>query len=185
MAIRNVVKLGHPVLRQKARFLTKEEIRSDEVQDLVDDMIETMHDYDGVGLAAPQVAESINLLVLEVERNPRYPKFPSIPLTVLINIEIVKVSPEIEEDWEGCLSLPDLRGLVDRHEWIEIKALDRHGNVVSGRFEGFIARIIQHENDHLEGRVFIEKMKNFQSLGYADELVAARPEIEEALERAD
>jgi peptide deformylase len=110
--ILKVARMGHPVLRQQAEPIPPEQITSPEVQDFIDDMIETMYDYDGAGLAAPQVHVSKQIVVMEVSKNPRYPNAPAIPLTVYINPEITPLTEEMDEDWEGCLSVPGLRGRV-------------------------------------------------------------------------
>lgn len=167
----HVARLGNPVLRKKAKAYTLEELRSPETQRLIDDMIETMRELDGAGLAAPQVHVSRRLFVIETkEPNPRYPGEPPVPLTVLVNPELTRRSREMEEDWEGCLSLPDLRGRVPRHRALAGKALDRQGRVIVFEAEGFCARAIQHELDHLDGIVFIDRMKDFSSLGFCSEL---------------
>jgi peptide deformylase len=166
-----VARLGTPVLRQKAKALTPEGVRAPEVQRLIDDMIETMREVDGAGLAAPQVYVAKRILVIETrERNPRYPDEGPVPLTVLINPEITRRSREMVEDWEGCLSLPELRGLVPRHKAIEGKALNRQGRTIEFAAAGFSARVIQHESDHLDGFLFIDRMKDLKSLGYSAEL---------------
>jgi len=183
MAVLPVTKLGNPVLRQKTRFIEADELASPEMQSFIDDMVETMREEDGVGLAAPQVDRSLNLLVMEVAANPRYPEFPALPLTILVNVEIIGASEELVEDWEGCLSIPDIRGLVDRHQWIEIRSLDRHGNPSQLKLQDFPARIFQHEHDHLIGKIFLERMKDFASLGYSGE-IAAQFRSEEAVENA-
>ncbi|HAH07309.1 MAG TPA: peptide deformylase [Elusimicrobia bacterium] len=166
-----VARLGNPVLRKKAKAFTPEGARAAETQRLIEDMIETMREQDGAGLAAPQVHVSKRLVVIETrEPNPRYPGEPRVPLTVLINPELTRRSREMAEDWEGCLSLPDWRGLVPRHQAVAGKALDRQGRVIEFEAEGFSARVIQHELDHLDGIVFIDRMKDFSSLGYCSEL---------------
>ncbi len=169
MAILKVARLGHPVLRQIAASLTIGDIRSAPIQRLIDDMIETMKEYSGVGLAADQVHESKQIAVLEVADNPRYPEKPSVPLTVLINPQITSLSEETEEDWEGCLSIPDLRGRVPRCKSIHVQALDRDGRELSFRADGFHARVIQHEWDHLNGRVYLDRMRDFSTLTFLAE----------------
>src|SRR5262245_31745763 len=127
MAILKVARLGHPVLREITADLSQRELQSAATQKFIDDMVETMKEYDGVGLAADQVHESKQVAVLEVANNPRYPGKPQVPLTVLVNPKITPVSDETEEDWEGCLSIPDLRGRVPRYKRIRVEAWDRHG----------------------------------------------------------
>jgi peptide deformylase len=169
MSLLKVAHLGNPILRQKSRMLEPEEIKSPRIQKLIDDMIETMREYDGVGLAAPQVHESVNILVLEVKGNPRYPDALNIPLTVFANLRFVSRSKDKELDWEGCLSVPDLRGQVNRPRSVEIEALDRNGKRINLKASGFLARIIQHEADHLDGKVFLDQMDDFSSLTFLKE----------------
>ncbi len=169
MAILKVARLGHPILRKISAPVPAKEIGSPALQRFIDDLIETMREHDGVGLAAPQVHESKRIVVFEVERNPRYPDAPSIPLTVLINPEITVVDKEMDEDWEGCLSVPDLRGKVPRHRAVRVKALDRRGKVLDFPAKDFHARVVQHECDHLDGKVFLDRMRDFSSLMYLTE----------------
>src|SRR5438445_8240904 len=127
MSILRVARLGHPVLRQITATLSLQQLQSGDIQKFIDDMVETMKEYDGVGLAADQVHESKQIAVLEVAKNPRYPDKPNVPLTVLINPKISPLTDEMEEDWEGCLSIPDIRGRVPRHKSIQVQARDRDG----------------------------------------------------------
>ncbi len=170
MSILKVARLGHPVLRRVAEELALEQISSPHLQKLIDDMIETMKEYDGVGLAAVQVHESKQIAVLEVADNPRYPDKPRVPLTVLINPDMTPLSEEIEEDWEGCLSIPELRGKVPRHKTIRVQARDRDGKPLDLIASGFHARVIQHEWDHLHGKVFLDRMRDLSTLTYLHEL---------------
>jgi len=171
MAILKVARLGHPVLRRVAEPVPVERIRSVEIQTLVDDLIETMREYDGAGLAAPQVHVSKQIVVFEVSGNPRYPEAPSIPLTVLINPAIDPLTREMDEDWEGCLSLPDLRGMVPRHTRIRVTAFDREGREMRFEAEGFHARVVQHECDHLWGKLFVDRMRSMDSLTFVREFI--------------
>lgn len=132
-------------------------------------MIETMRDYDGVGLAADQVHESKQVAVLEVAENRRYPNKPSVPLSILINPKISPLTDALEEDWEGCLSIPDLRGRVPRHKSIRVQAWDRDGNELEFIATDFHARVIQHEWDHLQGKVYLDRMRDFSSLTFLTE----------------
>lgn len=170
MSILKVAKLGNPVLRKVAGDVPLDQLSSPLLQKFIDDMIETMHDYDGVGLAAVQVHESKKIAVLEVADNPRYPNKPTVPLTVLINPSITVLSDETEEDWEGCLSIPELRGRVPRRKTIRVQARDRDGKDLNFVAAGFHARVIQHEWDHLNGRVFLDRMRDFSTLTYLQEL---------------
>jgi peptide deformylase len=169
MSILKVARLGHPVLRKITAPLSPAEIQSPSFQKLVDDMIETMKEYDGVGLAADQVHESKQVAVLEVVENRRYPNKPNVPLTVLINPKISNLTEEMEEDWEGCLSIPDLRGRVLRYKTIRVQAWDRDGNPLEFIATEFHARVIQHEWDHLQGRVYLDRMRDFSSLTFLTE----------------
>ena len=169
MAILKVARLGHPVLRQIAAPLSAADIQSAAIQRLIDDMIETMKEYNGVGLAADQVHESKQIAVLQVADNPRYPDKPPVPLTVLINPQIAPLSEQTEEDWEGCLSVPDLRGRVPRLKSIRVQALDRNGRELSFTAHDFHARVIQHEWDHLNGKVYLDRMRDLSSLAFLAE----------------
>jgi peptide deformylase len=169
MSILKVPRLGHPVLREVARPVPLEEIGRAEVQRLVDDMIETMHEYAGVGIAAPQVHESRRIIVLESVENPRYPDKPPVPLAVWINPELTPLGDEVEEDWEGCLSIPDLRGRVPRAGRVRVAAYDRRGRRAEFEAEGWHARILQHECDHLDGRLFVDRMRDLSTLTHLAE----------------
>jgi len=169
MSILKVTRLGHPVLRQVTQNVSPRELESPALQKLIDDMVETMKEYDGVGLAADQVHESKQIAVLEVADNPRYPQKPNVPLTVLINPKITPLSEEIEEDWEGCLSVPDLRGRVPRYKSIRVQAWDRSGNELDFVAEDFHARVIQHEFDHLHGKVYLDRMRDLSTLTFLQE----------------
>jgi peptide deformylase len=171
MAILKVARLGHPVLRQIAEPLPPEGIGAPAVQQLIDDMIETMIEYDGAGLAAPQVHVSKQIVVFEVEGNPRYPDAESVPLTVLINPKITPTTKHTEEDWEGCLSLPDLRGKVPRYTQVRVEAYDRHGKKLNYVARDFQARVVQHECDHLVGKVFVDRMASLESLSFVREFL--------------
>jgi peptide deformylase len=169
MAILKVARLGHPVLRKIAAPLSITEIQSAPIQRLIDDMIETMKEYNGVGLAADQVHESKQIAVLEVADNPRYPEKPPVPLTVLINPQVTPLAEETDEDWEGCLSIPDLRGKVPRFRSIRVQALDRSGRELNFTAQDFHARVIQHEWDHLNGKVYLDRMRDLTSLAFLAE----------------
>ena len=171
MSILKVSRMGHPVLREKAEPVEMEMLKSKDFQRTIDDMIETMREYNGVGLAAPQVHLSLQLLVYEVEDNPRYPGREEAALNVLINPIFEAVGEEQEDDWEGCLSIPDIRGLVPRHCKIKVTALNRNGVETDFIAEDFEARVIQHEIDHLDGILFFDRMTDFQSLTFMDEFM--------------
>jgi peptide deformylase len=169
MSILKVARLGHPVLRQTTESVSPQQLRSSEMQKFIDDMIATMKEYDGVGLAANQVHEPTQIAVLEVADNPRYPEKPNVPLTVLVNPKITPVTEEAESDWEGCLSIPDLRGKVPRYKSIRIQALNREGEEVDFIAHAFHARVIQHEWDHLNGKVYLDRMRDLSSLSFLTE----------------
>lgn len=169
--ILKVARLGHPVLRQIAEPVSPDQITTPGVQQLIDDMIDTLYEYDGAGLAAPQVHVSYQIVVMEVGKNPRYPEAPSIPLTVYINPEITPLTEDTDEDWEGCLSVPGLRGQVPRYTKIRLRAYDRQGERIDFVTEGFHARVIQHECDHLQGKVYLDRMRDMSSLTFIEEFV--------------
>jgi len=169
MGILKVARLGHPVLRRAADPVPPEALGTADTQRLIDDMIETMAEYDGVGLAAPQVHVSQRLVIYGVAANPRYPDAPPIPLTVLVNPRITPVDDEQEQDWEGCLSVPDLRGKVPRWAGLRVEALGRDGRLLRYTAEGFHARILQHELDHLDGKVYLDRMGSMESLAFLSE----------------
>jgi peptide deformylase len=169
MAILKVARLGHPVLRAGARPLSAKEIASPDMQRFIVDMVETMREYSGVGLAAVQVHESIQLAVLEVSDNPRYPEKPAVPLSVLVNPRIEPLAEDSEEDWEGCLSVPDMRGKVPRYVKIRVRALDERGRELDFIASDFHARVIQHEVDHLNGKVYLDRMNDLSTLTHLQE----------------
>jgi peptide deformylase len=162
---RDIVEIGHPVLRDRARELTPEELRSDELQGLIDDMIDTMRAANGAGLAANQVAETVRVAVVEVRPgNPRYPYKPPIPLTVIVNPVIEPLDEEIVQINEGCLSVPDLRGDVPRHVNIRLRYLDREGAEHDELRRGLTAGTFQHELDHLDGTLFVDRVTDPRTL---------------------
>ncbi len=167
--ILKVARLGFPSLRTKARPVPAGQIKTRDFQRLIDDMVETMHEYRGVGLAAPQIHLPIQLAVLEVRNHPRYPDMPQVPLTVLINPEVTVTDRATIEDWEGCLSIPDLRGMVPRFKELRVKALGRDGEALDFVARDFHARVIQHETDHLKGEVYLDRMPDLRRLGFLDE----------------
>lgn len=169
MGILKVCRLGHPVLRRVAEPIPPETLAHPAFQQFIDDMIETMHEYEGVGLAAPQVHVSQQVAVLQVEKHPRYPDVPVVPLTVLVNPRVTVVNEESVDGWEGCLSIPDLRGVVPRYRELRVEALDRHGQPLDFIAKDFHARVIQHEYDHLQGKVYLDRMASFDTLTHLAE----------------
>ena len=164
MTVRPIATIGHPVLRQRAREVTVEELASDEMQHLVDDLIDTMHFAAGAGLAANQVHEPVRIAVIEVTDNPRYPYKPPIPLTVLVNPVLEPLDDELVVINEGCLSVPDLRGDVDRHVNVRVRYLDRHGQLHDEVKRGLTAGTFQHESDHLDGTLFVDRVRDTRTL---------------------
>jgi peptide deformylase len=169
MAILKVARLGHPVLRMKAQPVSLETLRSASFQRLIDDMVETMHEYDGAGLAGNQVHELLQVAVIEVQANPRYPEAPSIPLTVVVNPVVTWLTEEMEDGWEGCLSVPDMRGMVSRYTAVRLEYHDREGNRQNVVAKDFFARVIQHETDHLDGIVYLDRMRDLRTLSHVAE----------------
>jgi peptide deformylase len=165
MSILKVARMGHPVLRERARPLEKGELRHPLLQKLIDDMIDTMHEYHGVGLAAPQIHEGVRLFVAMFDDEDG----DTGEASVLVNPKVVPNSDETAEGWEGCLSIPDIRGMVPRFTDITVAALDRHGAPVERRLTGFAARVAQHETDHLDGTLFFDRMRSLESLTYLEE----------------
>ena len=165
MSILKVGRIGNPVIRARAADVPAGGIASAETQRLIDDMIETMHEYHGVGLAAPQVHEDIRVFVGMLDDEPG----PDSDAIALINPEITPDGSEKKEGWEGCLSIPDIRGMVPRFTSIMVKALDREGRPLELRLKDFAARVAQHETDHLDGILFFDRMTSMQSLTFLDE----------------
>lgn len=165
MSILKIARMGHPVLRERARRLEKSDLRNPLIQKLIDDLIDTMHEYRGVGLAGPQVHESLRIFVALLADEPD----SDTQATVIVNPEITPQGSTIEEGWEGCLSIPDIRGMVPRHTDIVVTALDRHGKSLDLRLKDFPARVAQHETDHLDGVLFLDRMRSMQSLTFLDE----------------
>jgi peptide deformylase len=159
-----IAQIGAPVLRQRAREVTREELETPELQQFIDDLVETMRHAKGAGLAAPQVHRSLRVCAIEVDRNPRYPYKPDIPLTILINPVLTPLSQETFENYEGCLSVPDLRGVVRRHAELRLEAIDRTGNAVVREVRGITAGTFQHEIDHLDGLLFVDRVQDTRTL---------------------
>ena len=164
--------MGHPVLRARAKAIDPADIKTPRIQQLIDDMFETMHEYQGVGLAAPQIHVGLRLFVAGFESGREESKEEddrNVPLMAIINPEIEAIGTGVVEDWEGCLSIPDIRGKVPRAASILVKAYDRKGRRIEVRTRGFTARVIQHETDHLDGVLFFDRMKSFETLTFLDE----------------
>ena len=164
MAIRKIASIGHPVLRERARPITREELASPSMQWFINDLIETMRDASGAGLAANQVHEPVRICAIEVADNPRYPYKPNVPLTILVNPVIDLEGDESFENYEGCLSVPNLRGLVPRSARIRVRAWDRTGADIDREISGLTAGTYQHEVDHLDGVLFVDRVADPKTL---------------------
>jgi peptide deformylase len=171
MAVLKVAKLGNPVLRQISKQVDIKELADQrgELQGFINDMIDTMREEDGVGLAAPQVNRSLQIVVLQYENNERYPDESSIPLTILVNPVLSNYGEEKALGWESCLSLVNFRGLVPRSTSVTLKAYDRNGDRIEKRATGFESVVLQHEIDHLNGKVFLDRMDDLTKLAYQEE----------------
>ncbi|MGE0041045.1 MAG: peptide deformylase [Vicinamibacterales bacterium] len=165
MSILKVARMGHPVLRAKTRPVDKARLKDPALQKFIDDLMDTMVEYSGVGLAAPQVHEGLRLFVASLDPDGRGEGDP----IAIVNPEITVVGDEIVEGWEGCLSIPEIRGRVPRAAHIKVRALDRHGKSIEIDAKDFPARVIQHEADHLDGVLFIDRMRSYESLTYLEE----------------
>lgn len=168
MAVRPVLKMGAPLLRQVAAPVQRFD---GELTALVADMNDTMRSLSGAGLAAPQIGVSLRVVIFEVTSNPRYPHVAPIPYTVLVNPELTALSNEQEEGWEGCLSVPGLRGLVPRLRTLRYRGLDIEGAPIDRTVEGFHARVVQHEVDHLDGILYPQRMRDLRNFGFEDALI--------------
>ena len=167
MAIREIIKMGHPILLEKAKPVNN--FDSPELHKLIEDMIETMNHANGAGLAAPQIAEGVQLVIFGVDhKNERYEEADSVPFTVLINPIITPLTDETEDDWEGCLSVPGMRGLVPRFKKINYKGFDQFGKPIERDVDGFHARVVQHECDHLIGMLYHLRIKDLRFFGFED-----------------
>lgn len=164
MALRKIAQIGHPILRTPAQAVEPEDLATEDMQRFIDDLVATMRDANGAGLAAPQVFEPLQVCAVEVQDNPRYPYKPRIPLTVLVNPVIHVLSEDSFMNYEGCLSVPNLRGLVRRHAHIRIEALNRDGTPFSAEYRGFTAGTMQHEIDHLFATLFVDRVEDPKTL---------------------
>ncbi len=170
MAVRNVLKMGNPQLNEISDALQEEEFK--ELGALVTDMIDTMKALDGAGLAAPQIGVMKRVVIFGFEFNPRYPHAGTIPFTVLVNPKIEPLDDEVESGWEGCLSVPGLRGEVSRYRNIRYTGLDQDRNSIDRTVSGFHARVVQHECDHLDGILYPMRVTDFTKFGFERELLA-------------
>jgi peptide deformylase len=159
-----IIHIGHPTLRQRARELTRDEVASDEMQQFIDDLVETMRHANGAGLAAIQVDRPVRICAIEVKDNPRYPYKPNVPLTVLINPVLEPIGDHKFDNYEGCLSVPNLRGVVTRHAELRVTALSRDGEPIDRVVRGITAGTFQHEVDHLDGVLFVDRVEDTRTL---------------------
>ena len=171
MAAKKVIKIGNPLLAKKSRPIENvdEFLRAG----LIQDMLDTMKAENGAGLAAPQIGESVRVVIFGINKNPRYPDVEPVPTTVLINPVITPLNNEIVSGWEGCLSVPGFRGVVPRYKHIRYQGLDEHGNIIDREVSDFHARVVQHEVDHLDGVLYVQRIEDMRNFGLI-------PELEEA-----
>ena len=168
MAIRESLKMGHPTLLEVAKPVEK--FNTSELDSIIEDMIDTMKENDGAGLAAPQIGLGMQLVIFGFDSNERYPEADQVPFTVLINPVITPIGNEEEDGWEGCLSVPGLMGVVPRFKKIRYQGKDQHGNEIDREVDGFHARVVQHECDHLIGKLYPMRIRDFSQFGYLDTL---------------
>ena len=168
MAIRTVLRMGHPLLQQVAAPV--ERFGTPELRELVADMDDTMRALNGAGIAAPQIGVSLRVVMFEVTRNPRYPQAEPVPYTVLVNPVLEPLGEERDEAWEGCLSVPGLRGVVERHSQVRYRGVDPEGRPIDRTVAGFHARVVQHEVDHLDGILYPMRVTDMRRFGFEDEL---------------
>lgn len=175
MAVREIVRMGHPVLRKAASPVDPARVGSAEFEALLGDMVDTLHFAGGIGLAAPQIDESLRLLIIEIDDSAsRYGEIPLMPLTVFVNPVFTVLSQETAGNWEACLSVPGLRGYVERPQLIEVRYLDRNGRTQTARLEKFLATVFQHEFDHIEGRLYIDRIADTRLLSFEEEFTLFR-----------
>jgi len=167
MAVRRVLRMGEPALRQVAAPVTRFDA---ELAALVADMDDTMRAESGAGLAAPQIGVSLRVVIFELQDNPRYPQLTPVPYTVLVNPELTVLDQEQEEGWEGCLSVPGMRGLVPRYRRLRYRGFDAAGAPIDRTVEGFHARVVQHEVDHLDGILYPQRVRDLRNFGFEDAL---------------
>jgi len=168
MTIRPVIRMGDPQLLEKSAPVKR--FGTTELQALITDMTDTMRSLNGAGLAAPQIGVSLRVVIFGVDENPRYPDAEAVPFTVLINPTLTPIGSQMEDDWEGCLSVPGLRGLVPRYVHLRYQGFDADGNTIDRTVEGFHARVVQHEVDHLEGILYPQRIHDMRQFGFVEEL---------------
>jgi peptide deformylase len=169
MAVREIIRMGHPLLRQRARPLLPDELGGDPIRALLTDMVDTLHHAGGIGLAAPQIGESVRLAIIEIPGGPsRYGVIPPMPLAVFVNPQIEVLDATTAGCWEGCLSVPGLRGWVERPQHVRVRALGLDGGPFELELQGFLATVFQHEFDHLDGRLYIDLIRDTRQLVFED-----------------
>jgi peptide deformylase len=168
MAIKPVLRMGDPVLLQVAKPVDR--FDTPELHALIQDMHDTMESLNGAGLAAPQIGVSLQVVIFGFEKNQRYPDADEVPFTVLLNPQLTPLSDEIEDGWEGCLSVPGMRGMVPRFAHLRYQGVDQYGTAIDRTVSGFHARVVQHECDHLQGILYPMRIKDFRLFGFADVL---------------
>lgn len=164
VAVLKIAHVGNPVLRQRSRELSREELALPATQTFIDDLVETMRAANGAGIAAPQVENPIRVCVVHVQKNQRYPYMPDIPLTIMVNPVLTPLTSETFQNYEGCLSVPNLRGIVDRFTRVELAYWDRHGKETKTTLRGLSAGVFQHECDHLDGKLFLDRVTDTTTL---------------------
>jgi peptide deformylase len=177
MPVREVLKMGHPLLLEQAKPVTA--FDTPELHALIQDMKDTMAAENGAGLAAPQIGISLQVAIFGIEFNPRYPDAEPVPYTVLINPLLTALSREMEEAWEGCLSVPGMRGLVPRYRKLRYRGVDQYGKAIDRTVEAFHARVVQHETDHLMGVLYPMRIRDLRNFGYTELLFPDQPPIPE------
>jgi peptide deformylase len=177
MTVKTVLKMGDPRLLEVAQKVEK--FNTPELDVLIQDMHETMEALNGAGLAAPQIGVGLQVVIFGVKRNPRYPDAEEVPYTVLLNPELAPLTDETEQDWEGCLSVPGLRGMVPRFASLRYRGLDQYGKSIERSVEGFHARVVQHECDHLQGILYPMRITDFRTFGFTDVLFPGQTPMDE------
>jgi len=180
VAIREIIRMGHPTLRQVARPLEMEELASEATVQLVEDMMDTLHEAGGIGLAAPQINVPVRLAIIEIpDEGSRYGEIPVMPLTVFVNPQIEVLDGDTASYWEGCLSVPGLRGLVERPQHVKISAMDLEGKKFELELNGFLATVFQHEFDHLDGKLYVDHLQDMRLLVFEDMLQSEESSVED------
>jgi len=177
MAVRSVLRMGDPRLLQRSHEV--ERFDTPELHALLQDMHDTMDALSGAGLAAPQIAVPLRVVIFGLKRNPRYPDAEEVPYTVLINPLLTPLDAEMEDGWEGCLSVPGMRGLVPRHRSLRYRGCDQYGNAIDRSVSGFHARVVQHEVDHLDGILYPMRIADMRNFGFHEVLFPDQPELDE------